>query len=332
MDNEAGERIKYLNQGPWIKAGALAWQTIASPVGGPVGEPTNSETQMKLKRLLRPHWVEDIVYSEGIVRDSFDEALTIYQLYELAIENSYLDLADIKAKVTTELTRLLWSDGARSYLHFYGYMSIIALAQRVGIDLGFKKVVLPPIRNGKEGRFASFLSQHALWYEDPILDGWIGFLDDYQVLKGEIESDKSVFRKFLGSEQGVFDNDAILWTFVAGADRFTTRVADLAELLSEEERPSYGLFYAYWMARFYGFTLTDNSYVRDPKRIDWSSALSNSKRIIYFNEKRKGSESDKADGFAAFKRHDLTVRKFWQDTLKHLGTATQANISHGAAS
>jgi hypothetical protein len=285
-------------------------------------EPVNSETQLTLERLLRPHWVESINRSEGLIRDSFDEALIIYQLYELAIANGYLDLADVKEQVTTELTRLLWSEGARQYLQIYGYVSVISLAQRVSLSLGFKDIDLPPIRQGSEGRFASFLSQHVLWYEDPILDGWIGFLDDYQVLDGEKKTDKSVFRDFLGSEQEEFKNDTTLWTFVAGADRFVTRIADLAESLTEEERPSYGLFYAHWLARFYGFRLTGKSYARDLKRIDWSNALSNSRRIKCYNEKRKSSEGNEVDSLKTFKLHDLTVRKLWDDTLSHLGIGT----------
>lgn len=140
-------------------------------------------------------------------------------------------------------------DRGNSDLKIYGFTSVIYLAQRVGLDLGFRQVVLPPIREGAESRFASFLSQHVLWYEDPLLDGWLGFLDDYQVLRGEEEADKKVFSKFLKTEQRKFTNEATLWGFVAGADRFLTRIADLSDSLSEEEKPSYGLFYAYWMAK-----------------------------------------------------------------------------------
>ena len=164
MRDEAKARIKYLNEGPWIERGRLAWETMASPPAVSTGS-ANSRTQTALRQLLRAHWKEPIVYREGIVRDSFDEALTVYQLYELAIENRYVELTDIKRQVAAELTRLLWSSGAREYLKLYGYMSIIYLAQRVGVDLGFRQVSLPPIREGTEGKFASFLSQHALWYE-----------------------------------------------------------------------------------------------------------------------------------------------------------------------
>lgn len=317
MRDEAKKRIEYLSEGPWIERGSLAWTKIAKQPG----VPTNSRTQAGLKRLLRPHWIEPISYRESVVRDSFDEALIIYQLYELSIENRYIELADIKQQVAAELTSLLWSDGARSFLKIYGYTLVIYLAQRVGIDVGFRQVPLPPIREGSEGRFASFLSQHVLWYQDPLLRGWIRFLDDYLVLSGEDEVDKKVFSKFLKTKQRKFTNEVALWGFVAGADRFLTRIADLSDSLSKDEKPSYGMFYAYWMAKFYGYGLDENGYVRDPKKIDWSEALQNSVRINYYNEKSKEldkGETPRVDGLEAFKLHDHLVRQFWATTLASL--------------
>lgn len=247
----------------------------------------------------------------------------VYQLYELAIENRYIELDDIKQMVSDELTLLLWSDGARNYLETYGYASVIYLSQRVGIDLGIATGDLPDIRQGTEGRFASFLSQHALWYEDPVLDGWIGFLDDYQVLQNAQESDKAVFQEFLDTERDVSANDVTLWTFVAGADRFVTRVADLAASLSQDEKPSYGLFYAYWLAKFYGYRLTADGYVREPKMPDWSAALCNSKRIAHYNEIRKEVEGGTVDGFEAFRVRDRAVHEFWNNALQHLHNNVQ---------
>jgi hypothetical protein len=322
MRDEAKRRIKYLNEGPWIEQGKVAWEKIAKQGAGPA----NSKTQTALKNLLRAHWIEPIVYSEGIIRDSFDEALIVYQLYELEIENGYIELADVAQQIAAELTDLLWSDGARDYLKIYGYMSIIYLAQRVGVDLGFREVPLPPIRERTEGKFASFLSQHVLWYEDPLLDGWIGFLDDYQVLHEE-EWDKEVFLKFLKTEQREFTKEAALWGFVAGADRFLTRISDLSDSLSQDEKPSYGLFYAYWMAKYYGYTFSGNGYVRNRQKADWSEALGNSVRIKYYNEQSKKLAKDQAswvDSLEAFRVRDRSVQKFWVTTLKHLNEISGA--------
>jgi hypothetical protein len=325
MVNEARERISYLNQGPWIKKGAEAWEIIGRPPESANERAATSNTQQKLKRLLRPHWDDEIYYAEGVIRDSFDEALTLYQLYELAIENQYISINDIKEQVYKELTSLLWSDGARAYLQNYSYTSVIFLAQRVGLNLGFNQVGLPSIHDASEGLFASFLSQHALWYEDPLLDGWIGFLDDYQEYGDEQRTDKEVFRDFLESTQRKFDNEAALWAFVAGADRFVTRIADLAVLLSEDEKPSYGLFYAYWLAKFYGFDLTDSGYIRHDDQEDWGTAVSDSKRITNAGEGRTEEEiGTHKNALEAFKMRNAAVRKFWEDTIAHLnGSPTE---------
>ena len=178
MTDEIQERISFLNTGPWIKEGKDAWERIGKPPQSAKERASNSTTQTDLKELLRSHWDSEIYLHEGLVRNAFDEALTVYQLYELAIENQYLAIDDIKDRVHRELTDLLWSDGARAYLVNYSYTAVIYLAQRVGVELGFKPLNLPSIRKGSEGRFASFLSQHKLWHEDPLLDGCFRLLDN----------------------------------------------------------------------------------------------------------------------------------------------------------
>jgi hypothetical protein len=240
----------------------------------------------------------------------------VYQLYELAIENQYIQVDDIKQRAQKELTDLLWSEGSRSYLLNYCYISVVYLAQRVGVNLGFKQVQLPSIRQGTEGRFASFLSQHAVWYEDPLLDGWIGFLDDYQEYGDKKLSDKEVFWDFLRTTKREFKDEAALWALVAGADRFVTRLADFVGSLSEEERPSYGQFYGYWLSKFYGYDLSDKGYVRDKEQEDWSTALKESQRLAYFGGK---SQNVSENVLEAFRLREAVVRKFW------LGTAALLN-------
>jgi hypothetical protein len=327
MVEEVQERIDYLNAGPWIEEGQKAWERIGRPPKSAKERAIGSSAQKDLKKLLRPHWNSEIYLSEGLIRDSFDEALTVYQLYELAIENQYISISDIKDQVRRELTNLLWSQGARSYLQNYNYASVIYLAQRVGVDLGFKLVQLPQIRKGSEGRFASFLSQHRLWYVDPLLDGWIGFLDDYQEYGDEEEADKEVFWQFLKTKQRKFADERMLWAFVAGAERFVTRLADLVRALSVEEEPSYGLFYAYWLAKFYGFDLTGRGYVPDSKGEDWAGALLQSKRIASLIEerRRKGEEAEKL--LEDFRKRDVFVRGFWKRTIAHLNKTPIVSVT-----
>ena len=88
-----------------------------------------------------------------------------------------------------------------------------------------------------------------------------------------------------------------------------------------DEKPSYGLFYAYWMAKFYGYALTEDGYVRNRKEKDWSETLRSSVRINYYIEQSKKLEKDKAswvDSLEVFKARDRSVQELWAITLKHL--------------
>lgn len=317
MSDELEARIDFLKSGPWIAAGQSAWAVIGTP---PKLRGEATKKQKELKTLLRRHW-DDVIYEdEGEIRDSFDEALTLYQLYELAIETNYISLDLVREEIHDDLKRLLWSKGARHYLKYYNYTAVAFLAERVGLDLGFNRMSLPSVRNGTEGRFASFLSQHVLWYSDEILDGWIGFLDDYQVLSDSDDSDKDVFESFLSTADRNFKEEATLWDFVAGADRLVARLAAVAEMLSETDKPYYGMFYAYWMAKMYGYDLGDAGFFRDGEQLDWSAELLKSKRLQHqlkrAQEKLKTSGSDDApeSPIELFAANDKIVRDFWDVT------------------
>lgn len=326
METEAQVRAKFLNQGPWIKKGRKAWATIGKRPEGTATAKAVKKKQDHLTELLRPHWEDEISYDEGVIRDSFDEALTVYQLYELAVETGYILLEDIRDQVREELAGLMWSEGARRYLYHYSYTGVAYLAQRVGVDLGFKEAELPDISTGTEGHFASFLSQHALWYGDKILDGWIGFLDDYLVIGDVDETDKDIFWDFLTTKQRKFDDERALWGFVAGADRLVTRLSELSETLSESEKPSYGMFYAYWMAKLYGYDLTKRGFVRDREQVDWAAALSQSKRIqhqltrVTEELEKMGKKTGERSAVDLFRERDRTVREFWDITTKQFTT------------
>jgi hypothetical protein len=143
-----------------------------------------------------------------------------------------------------------------------------------------------------------------------------------------------VFRDFLNKKQRKFEDESVLWAFVAGAERFVTRLADLARMLSEEETSSYGLFYAYWLSKFYGYDLTDDGYERDDEQEDWSEAILQSKRIASLIEQRKqialvekqnkpanqqkDVESDPQNLLVNFQIRDGIFRKLWAETITHM--------------
>jgi hypothetical protein len=327
--DEIARRAAFLRTGPWAGRGEAAWGEIAwkkaSPamlrsdrstnVGAAYGSVGRSK-QRRLQRVLRAHWERETTDEEDIVRDAFDEALTRYQLYELAIENSYIPLAAIRKEAREDLARLLWSEGARRYLRIYYYVTVAFLANRLNLDIDFP-CQPPPMQEGNQAQFASFLSQHQVWYEDLLLEGWLSFLDDYEVLRGG-RSDKEIFQEFLTSDADRFEDEFTLWQLVAGAERFLLILSDLYTTLSRWERPSYGSFYFYWMARFYGFRLTVRGFERDGNEPDWSRLLLRSKRLKAQARSTLAGPQARRRYWSLLTKRNADCEKFWEVTRRFL--------------
>ena len=288
--HETLQRVEFLKRGPWAMLGETAWKEIAWKKAIPpmarsegllnlaaVYGKANAPEQRRLRQLLRNHRERATSDEEDISRNSFDDALTRYQLYELAVESSYIPLTAIWKEARNDLVRLLWSEAARRYLRHYHYVTVAFLAGRLGLEIGFP-CKPPPVQEGNQTQFAFFLSQHQTWYNDVLLDGWLAFLDDYEVLNSK-RSDKEILQDFLNSDTDAFDDEFVLWQLVAGAERFLFILSDLYTTLSRSERPSYGSFYFYWMARFYGYRSAARGFERDKNESDWSRLLLGSKRL-----------------------------------------------------
>ena len=105
-----------------------------------------------------------------------------------------------------------------------------------------------------------------------------------------------------------------------------TQLAELADTLSDGEKPSYGMFYAYWMAKLYGYDLGKKGYFRDREQVDWSTALIKSKRIAHQMLRVESLRKNLSEGFdlqnpiELFERRDGVVRKFWDVTRKQFET------------
>jgi hypothetical protein len=308
MNSESDHRIAFLLDGPWATRGGETREILKKPTKQKAVE----ESQVRLRRILRPHWGAAIKMKEGLIRDSFDETLTQYQLFELAVESGYISITEIKELVTKDFSRLLWSDGARSYLETYNYNGVVYLAQRAGVDIGFAPVELPPVIKGTEGTFAAFLSQHRQWYEDPLLDNWLGFLDDYQILH-RARTDKAILYDFLKNPHCEFDEEAMLWGFIAGAERFLTRLSDLYQLVpGKDERQPYAAFYSYWLAKFYGHNLTPEGFRREKSLPDWSTVLLSSQRIGRMDQNLKTVVGRKPPSMLEFlSRLNANVMSLW---------------------
>jgi hypothetical protein len=231
--------------------------------------------KQELETTLRAHWKDP----DGIVdpkeiarRDAFDEALTELQLMELAVEMGYLPIGAVRDEARERLANLLWSAPAREFVRAYDYLSIYYLATRVEVDIGQGALQPPPVKSTGAAQYATVLAEHKRWYEDPAIDAWLGFLDDYIEFDGEHEMVES----YLSSVEDALRHASSaqrkrIELLAAGAYSFVVRLSGIFDLLDHEERARVGLLYAYWMAKFFGYERGDNGY----KKVDggWEKAV-----------------------------------------------------------
>lgn len=231
-----------------------------------------------IRRTLRAHWeTKDGVYdpAEIELRDSFDELLTVLQLLELSAESGYLPEHVVRPLGRERLLNALWPAGARLFVKHYDYLGVRFLAARCDIDLGLPKVIPPHPDPRAQVQFATFLSQHQGWYGDESLDWWLGLLDDYVGEEGEFDQpEDEAFYSFLRTGRLPGENRDVERRFYARADglkRFLFLLANLFSFLPQRSAPFYGFFYLYWMAKFFGYELSDDGYHRDRELYyDWS--------------------------------------------------------------
>ena len=342
--SELAERISALKNGPWAARGAKAWKELAQHGIDPtiaksdqvinlehLFRKTDLPRQRRLQTLLRAHWEHWTSDAEDEIRSSFEQVLSQYELYELAIENNYIPLPAIRTEARLDLLRLLWSSAARRYLWIYNYVTIAFLARRLDLDIGFP-CVIPNVQAGNETRFASFLSQHHIWYEDALLEGWLNFLADYETLNAT-KDDKEIFRDFLKSTNFRFHDENALWRLVAGAERFILILSDLKTILSDTERPYYGSFYAYSMAQFYGYRWSDKGFfTRDNNRLDWSKTLLHSNRLREYARRsltikpgivrKRGSLTEESKYWKLFGERNSNCENLWKVTREFLNSHT----------
>jgi hypothetical protein len=228
----------------------------------------------RLDALFRPHWQRPITRPQDLAfRDAFDEALARLQLVELAVVTGYVPLDAVRQRTRAELMTLLWPPAAREYLRTYDFLGVRFLAARVEIDLRLP-AVSPPVSNPRAAvRYATFLSQLETWHKDPNVDEWLGFLDDYV----EYDDEPSDVERFLRTGKIRAKDDRRADRFqrlAAGADRVLQLLADLFNVLPENERPLFGIYHAYWMQKLFGYSFDDDKrrYVKSAAD-DWSTLL-----------------------------------------------------------
>lgn len=277
---EIQERVYALWHGPWIEKGDVALALLKPPypglsVGadgsldlrGNVQVGLNDAQIDSLSYALRPHDEDNEIEARFTpFRESLDEALGHLQLIELAIATGYVQVGDINRMVRDRIVNLLWSAPAKQYSQAYAFVLLRSLAARVDVRL-FDTVVTPtePIEDG-DIRFAAFLGELTTWFDFKELDDFLNMLDDYE--PGGISS--ATLAKTVKAAKEFSPEQLHL---LVGADAFLTKAATIFGPLGEAERPLYGGYLSYWIARFFGYELKGARYERIEWRVDWSKCL-----------------------------------------------------------
>jgi len=260
--DELQARLAAITRGPWSEGFSTARQKL-SPIGGAALfsgagntialdelqlSPSNKRKSAELSKVLRLHYKEGNIKDreEMNIRDAFDDALTIPQLYELAVQTGYLPQDSVRKPARSILTNLLWSDGARNFVQGYDYVAIPMLAARVGIS-GLGPANPPGPNPNASLRFAGFLAHLRAFYEDEEIDTWIAFLDDYIVEDNE----QDLVWEFLRRRRKKAPTR--IHDLLNGCQRFVTSLASAFNILSDEELGPYGLIHAYWLQKFFGY-------------------------------------------------------------------------------
>jgi hypothetical protein len=190
------------------------------------------------------------------VRSSFDEALTYFQLIELAVETGYLPAEQLDDSIRTSLTDLCWSPPARQFVRDYEYVSVESLASRLHIA-GFSLQPPAPVEPSGAVHFAAFLATHRAVESDDRITTWLAFLDDY-VSSTDEQNDLHEFLK-----SGKSATNRRRESLIAGALRFVSMVADFLDPLPEQLKLRFGSFYQYWWSRMYGYVRGNHGFERN---------------------------------------------------------------------
>jgi hypothetical protein len=283
QESEDSARYVSLGKGPWREKGDYARAALKPPPQirslidkgeaidlrtlAPSFETQHPADDRKLQQILRWHGGSNKVTDpdEIAIRDSLDYALAHLMLLELAVETGYLPLELIRDDARRELSLLLWSTAAQQFICYYDYVTIEYLARRVGIK-GVRTVDPPPVNREASTRFAIFLAQFSDWVEDKALRSWLEFLDDYVAYEGE----QSAFRSYLLGE--VTNRSERFSQLLYGIQRFLLSLSNLFCVLKPSERARFGLFYSYWMAKFFGYVLEEDGY-RQATQQSWADII-----------------------------------------------------------
>lgn len=241
---------------------------------------SNKRKSGQLSKILRAHYKGGSITDEKEIeiRDALDDALTIPQLYELAVQTGYLPEDSVRKPARAILSDLLWAAPARRFVEAYDYLTIPMLAARVGIS-GFVSTNPPEPKPNAALRFAGFLAHLRALYSDEQIDTWLAFLDDYVVEDDE----QDLVWEFLRGRRKTPPRR--IQELLTGCQRFVTSLASAIHILSDDELGPYGLMHAYWLQKFFGYKRNSRGHFVKNVEVwgetdSWARTFSTSPRLV----------------------------------------------------
>jgi hypothetical protein len=214
-----------------------------------------------LGRVFRPHFKKSFRKKTYIeFRESFDEALDHLELLELSVETGYLSPEAVRQQSLREMRLLLKSEPAQHYLQHYDYLLVRFLAARFDFPLRLPPLNPPKPNPDAEVRFAVFLATHNEWTSDSNIELFTRLLDNYRF--GERINWEFFSDYLLSNRKPELDaeEELCIQRLSDGLDRFVQLLGGLFAQLSVTERAYFGSFYAYWLAKFFGYELGKRGY------------------------------------------------------------------------
>lgn len=348
--DEIEARMAAIADGPWMRKAGRARRSLQPssdimkrlPADGRVTitkfplRGKDKSLAMKLRRWLRWHGREPIDESEIPLRASLDEALTYFQLLELAVETGYLPAHQLPSTLREDLLRLLWAPAARQYLQVYGYFAVEYLAQRAGLD-GVSRGRVPEPDPRGEVLFSSFLATFRQLEMDKDVVAWLDLLDDY------VETvDPDDLYDFLEGDNGDDKRPSRSTAqLIEGAQSFVVPLAQFFRTCPPGRfHGAFGFFYAYWLAKMFGYKVgVRGAYVRD--REVWPSGSWMSSMAKYLtrsstmeaergNTRRTGTSFVSNQDISAamlFRESARVLEKTWSITQEFIAQAGAHSVS-----
>jgi hypothetical protein len=280
---EQVSRLKELFNGPWMKSEKAVSKFLGSRTIDAAGfdsmkrisvlqlhsaaKTKDLSREKSISKTLRSHWNARIIDVVEIAnRTALDEYLTLFQLIELAVETEYVPLEFAVSFSRTKLIELAWTPSFTRYLVSYDYLSVLFLMERCGIDTGTG--VHPPSSTDAEVRFATFLSHCIAIWEDPFFPEFTDLLDDYSYDAYENAKDDFLSLLKTGNIPTKKKSETeFLLKLKNGLSNFISMIGGAYQNLEDQEIKNFGLYHAYWLAKFFGYKLEDSGYLKSG--VDW---------------------------------------------------------------